>query len=87
MSEHPSRHADFDESRQGRASEIAAWSNAASALAIGAGVTAFAWSRIPVHAAWVGLVAAALMFLVLRLALTHRATVWVAAAWYAAKRT
>ena len=74
------RHAIFDESRQGRAAEIAGWSNAASALAVAGGTTALTWSRIPVHAAWVGLVAGALTLLLLRLALTHRTTVWIASA-------
>lgn len=73
-------HAVFHESRQGRAVEIAGWSNAASALGVAAAVTYFGWSRLPVHAAWIGLVAGAVTLVVLRLALAHRLTVWVAAA-------
>jgi hypothetical protein len=73
------RHAIVDESREGRAAEIVAWANSTSALAVGAAVTAFGWSRLPVHAAWIGLASSAFAFLVLRLALTHRHTVWFAA--------
>lgn len=74
------RHAVFDESRGGRAAEIAAWSNGASAVAIAAAVTALGWERLPVHAAWVGLLSGALALVVLRFSLTHRLTVWFAAA-------
>lgn len=73
------RHVVFDESREGRAAEIAAWSNGLSSLLVGGAVTAFGWSKLPVHSAWFGLAAAALTLLLLRLALTHRYTVWVAA--------
>jgi hypothetical protein len=73
------RHAVFDESRGGRAAEIAAWSNGASALAVAAAVTVRGWERLPVHAAWVGLLAGGLTLLALRLALAHRLTVWLAA--------
>jgi hypothetical protein len=73
------RHAIFDESRGGRAGEIAAWSNAASAVTIGAAIAALGWNRLPFHAAWAGVTGAVLMLVVLRLALTHRSTVWFAA--------
>lgn len=68
----------FVASRQGRAAEIAAWSNAAGALAVGGGVAALAWSRMGSGAAWLGLGVGAVTLLLLRLALTHRLTVWVA---------
>lgn len=74
------RHAVFDESRGGRAAEIAAWSNGASAVAVAGALTAASWERLPVHGAWVGLMGGALALVLLRLALTHRATVWLAAA-------
>ena len=73
------QHALFHESRQGRAAEVASWSNAASAVAIAAGVTACAWSSLPVHSAWLGLLAGALTFIGLRLTLANRFTVWIAA--------
>lgn len=73
------RHAIFDESRGGRAAEIAAWSNGASALGVAAVVTVLGWERLPIHAAWVGLVAGVLTLVGLRLALAHRFTVWLAA--------
>ena len=44
-----------------------------------AGVTALAWDRLPFHSAWLGLAAGALTMVVLRLALAHRFTVWIAA--------
>jgi hypothetical protein len=72
-------HAIFDESRGGRASEIAAWSNGASALGVAIAVTTLGWDRLPVNAAWAGLVVGALTLAGLRLALVHRFTVWVAA--------
>lgn len=66
-------HAVFHASREGRAAEIAAWSNAAAA--VGAGAGAFALSR-----SWPAALATALaMFVPLRVALAHRVTVWVAA--------
>jgi hypothetical protein len=73
------RHAVFDESRAGRAAEVAAWSNAASALAVAAGTGALLWSHVGVHAIWVGLGVSALTFAGLRLSLAHRLTVWIAA--------
>lgn len=67
-------HAVFHESRQGRAAEIVAWSNAAAAL--GAGAQAFVLgASIAVSGAL-----AVLAFVLLRLALLHRVTVWIAAA-------
>lgn len=72
------RRAIFDESRQGRAAEIAGWSNAASALAIAIALGALTWSRIAVHAIWVGLMVGGITLALLRLALTHRTTVWIA---------
>jgi hypothetical protein len=69
----------LDESREGRAAEIVAWSNGLSAVAVAAAVTASGWSRFFMHSTWLGLGAGALTLLVLRLALTHRSTVWVAA--------
>ena len=67
------------ESRQGRAAEIAGWSNAASAVAVAAGAVALAWSRLGSHALWLGLPTGAVALFLLRLALTHRMTVWIAA--------
>lgn len=72
------RSAIFVESRQGRAAEIAGWSNAASAVAVAAAAVALAWSRLGGHALWLGVATGALTFLLLRLALTHRVTVWIA---------
>lgn len=72
-------HAFFHASRAGRASEIAAWANGTSALAVAVGIAVLTWSRLPVHAAWVGLGGGVLVFVGLRLALTHRFTVWIAA--------
>lgn len=74
-------HAVFVESRQGRAAEIAAWANGASACAVALGATALAWSHMaPRHAACLGLGAGAVTLLLLRLALAHRLTVWIASA-------
>jgi hypothetical protein len=72
-------HAVFDESRGGRAAEIAAWSNAAAAVAVALAIIVAGWDRLAVHAAWLGLGAGAITLLVLRLALTNRLTVWIAA--------
>jgi len=68
-----------DESRDGRAAEIVAWSNAATALALAAAVAFAAWSRWPGQAPWMGLAAFAGSFVLLRIALVHRVTVWIAA--------
>ena len=73
-------HAIFDASRGGRASEIASWANAASALAVAAGVAAALWSRLGSDALWAGLGALVVVFVGLRLSLAHRVTVWIAAA-------
>ncbi|MDB5216982.1 MAG: hypothetical protein JWO86_4909 [Myxococcaceae bacterium] len=73
------RHAIVDESRGGRAAEIAAWSNGATAVGVGLAISVLGWERLAIHAAWLGLAGAVLMLVVLRLALTHRLTVWVAA--------
>jgi hypothetical protein len=73
-------HAVFHASREGRAGEIAAWANGASAFAIAAGVTALGWSRLSMHAAWIGLAVGIVTFAGLRLSLAHRVTVWIAAA-------
>lgn len=70
----------FHASRGGRASEIAVWSNAASALAVAGGVVALTWPSLNVHAAWIGLGVGALAFIGLRLSLAHRLTVCIAAA-------
>ena len=75
-------HAVFHASREGRAAEIAAWANAASSVAVGAGVAVVVWSQLallPASAAWIGLVAGVVAFVGLRLALAHRLTVWIAA--------
>lgn len=72
-------HVVFDASRVGRAGEIAAWSNGVSALAVALGTIAHLWSRFGSNAAWLGLLAGALTLLVLRLALAHRYTLWLAA--------
>jgi hypothetical protein len=74
------RHVVLDQSREGRAAEIVAWSNGLGAVAVAGAVTVFGWSRFSVHSAWIGLAAGALALVVLRLALTHRSTVWLAAA-------
>ncbi len=73
------RHAVVDESGGGRAAEIAAWSNAAAAVAIALAIVVAGWDRLAVHAAWLGLAAGAVTLVILRLALTSRLTVWIAA--------
>lgn len=73
-------HAVFVESRQGRAAEIAAWSNGACAVAIAIGAFALAWPLMHGNAAWLALISGALTLLLLRLALTNRVTVWIASA-------
>jgi hypothetical protein len=72
-------HVVFDASRVGRAGEIAAWSNAASALAVAVGTGALLWSRFAINAAWLGLFTGVATFVALRLALAHRYTVWISA--------
>jgi hypothetical protein len=62
------------ESRDGRAAEVAGWSNALAAIAMGGAVV---WQ----HGTWAAAGATILVaFLALRLALTNRVTVWLAAA-------
>ena len=73
-------HAIFDASRGGRATEIASWANAASALTIGAGTAALLWSRLGANALWAGAAALVVVFAGLRLSLAHRVTVWIAGA-------
>ncbi len=66
-------HAIFHASREGRVAEIAAWSNAAAALALG-GLTYYGLRS------WIApLVVVVLSFILLRVALAHRVTVWIAA--------
>lgn len=67
-------HAVFHESREGRAAEVVAWSNAGAAL--GAGAQAFVLGA----SVAVSVAIAVLAFVLLRLALLHRVTVWIAAA-------
>jgi hypothetical protein len=66
-------HAVFHASRQGRAAEVAGWSNALASLAIGGGL--FLLYRSIALAVAASVVA----FVLLRVALAHRATVWIAA--------
>jgi hypothetical protein len=66
--------------RWARATEIATWANAASALAVAGGVTALMWTRLPAYAIWIGLGGGVLAFAALRLSLAHRFTLWIAAA-------
>lgn len=73
------RHVLFDASRAGRASEIAAWANAVSAITLGAGAAALSWGKLPIHGAWIGGFVAVASFALLRLSLAHRTTVWIAA--------
>lgn len=72
-------HLIFDQSRAGRAYEVAAWANGASALAIALGVGWLLWPRVAENAIWIALVAAVVAFVGLRLSLAHRMTVWIAA--------
>ncbi len=72
-------HAVLHESREGRAAEIIAWSNGVTGLALGGLVGWLTWSRGVTTALGVGLAAAAIAFCMLRLALAHRVTVWIAA--------
>ena len=74
------QHAIFDASGGGRATEIASWANAASALTVGAGVAVLLWSQLGANALWAGFAALAVVFVGLRVSLAHRVTVWIAAA-------
>ena len=68
------RHVVFDASRAGRSSEIAAWSNALASLGLAGGAYALVRS-------WpLALAVAVIAFVLLRVALAHRLTVWIAAA-------
>jgi hypothetical protein len=67
-------HSIFHESSAGRAAEVVAWSNAAAALCIGgqgylAGLSLAAAAGVAIGS-----------FVLLRLALLHRVTIWIAAA-------
>jgi hypothetical protein len=67
-------HLIFHASREGRSAEIAVWSNAIASLGIGAG------TFFLTHHSWpLSITTAALSFVLLRLALAHRLTVWIAA--------
>ena len=74
------RHAVLDASRTGRASEIAAWANALSAIALGVGAAALTWGKLSLDGAWIGGLVFVVSFVVLRLSLAHRITVWIAGA-------
>ncbi len=65
-------HVVFHASREGRASEIAAWSNALVSVALGGG--AFVWTHSWPFTVCVPI----LVFVLLRAALTHRVTLWIA---------
>ena len=67
-------HSIFHESSAGRAAEVVAWSNAAAAL--GAGAQAFVLGLSLAASAAIAILA----FVLLRLALLHRITIWLAAA-------
>ncbi|MDB4942759.1 MAG: hypothetical protein JWP97_2293 [Labilithrix sp.] len=73
------RHAVVDVSASGRPGEVAAWSNGASAAVLGAGAAALAWDRLAVSGAWVGVAVFVATFFALRLSLTRRGTLWIAA--------
>jgi hypothetical protein len=68
------RHAIFDASRQGRTAEITGWSNALASLGLG-GLGFF------LTASWqVAVVTPIVAFILLRVALVHRHTLWIPAA-------
>ena len=67
-------HSIFHESTEGRAAEVVAWSNAAAALGFGGQAFLLGMSL----AASVAI--AVLAFILLRMALLHRVTIWIAAA-------
>jgi hypothetical protein len=67
-------HAIFHASRDGRSSEIAAWSNAVAS--IGFGVVTYALTRSWPFTVCIPII----VYVLLRAALTHRLTVWIAAA-------
>src|SRR5262245_44269551 len=67
------RHGILQASREGRCSEIVAWSNAVASMSIGA----FAYM---LSGAWgIGLAVAVAALVVLRLAIAHPRAVWIAA--------
>lgn len=65
-------HAVFHAPRERRASEIAAWSNALASVALG--VVAF----VAVHSWPLAICGPIIVFVLLRAALTNRATIWIA---------
>jgi hypothetical protein len=67
-------HALAFESREGRAAEVCAWANALAAVGVGGG------AYYGVRSFAVGGAVAFATFIMLRLALAHRLTVWLAAA-------
>lgn len=67
-------HSIFHESSAGRAAEVVAWSNAAAALGVGAEGFVLGLSLAAAAAL------AILAFVLLRVALLHRITIWIAAA-------
>jgi len=66
-------HAIFHASREGRCAEIAFWSNTAACFLLGAGTFYVTQSWV------VGVAIAAAMFILLRIAIANRFTVWIAA--------
>lgn len=72
-------HRVFDQSRAGRAYEVAAWANAASAFAIAGGVAWTLWPRYSTNAIGIGVAVFVVAFVGLRFSLAHRMTVWIAA--------
>lgn len=68
------------ESREGRAAEVIAWSNGATALGVGGLVGWLTWSHGVTLSLGLGLGAAAVAFCALRLSLANRYTMWIAAA-------
>src|SRR5262245_5860140 len=67
-------HAIFHASREGRSSEIVGWSNALASLVMGGGLFYLVRS-------WpLALALVVVAFVLLRVALTNRSTIWIAAA-------
>lgn len=62
----------FLESREGRPSEVAAYANALASMGLGVGTYLLTHSLLAI-------VAAVVLFVLLRVALVHRATIWIAA--------
>jgi hypothetical protein len=65
-------HIVFHASREGRASEIAAWSNALASIGLGIG------SFVLTHSSPLATCAPIILFVLLRAALTNRVTIWIA---------